>query len=74
MIENSNLSLDEYRMLKSNLHRELTNCCKKYQNKLGIVSMIGIIEIIKQEVLELQKVSKEVVDEERQVSSQNQRY
>lgn len=71
MMENCNRSLDEYRMLESNLHRELVNCCRKYLNELGIVSIVGLMDIVKQEVVELQKATKTNVDKEKQEFSEN---
>ena len=54
-MENSNCTLEEYKMLKVNLHRDLVNCYKKYQNMIGIVSIIGLFEIVKQELITIQK-------------------
>jgi hypothetical protein len=53
MIQNNNhlRSLEEYRVLEANLHRELVGCCRKYLNKLGIVSVVGLIDIVKQETM-----------------------
>lgn len=73
MMQNSNRSLDEYRILESNLHRELVNCCRKYLNELGIVSIVGLIDIVKQEVVELEKATKTYVERENNEVSQNQR-
>ena len=54
-MENINCTLEEYKMLKVNLHRDLVNCYKKYQNMIGIVSIIGLFEIVKQELITIQK-------------------
>lgn len=53
-----NRSLDEYRGYEAALHRDLMNCCRKYINHLGIVSIIGIIDIVKQETIELEKATR----------------
>lgn len=64
MIQNNNRlrSLEEYRVLESNLHRELVSCCRKYLNELGIISIIGLIDIVKQEVVEFEKATKSHID------------
>jgi hypothetical protein len=54
-MENIICTLEEYKMLKVNLHIDLVNCYKKYQNKVGIVSIIGLFEIVKQELIQIQK-------------------
>ena len=51
-------SLDEYRGYEAALHRDLMNCCRKYINHLGIVSIIGIVDIVKQETIELEKATR----------------
>jgi hypothetical protein len=74
MLQNGNRSLDEYRILESNLHRELINCCRKYLNELGIVSIVGLVDIVKQEIMELEKATKTNVERDGPEVSQNQRY
>ena len=54
-MENSNCTLEEYKMLKLNLHTDLVSCYKKYQNNVGIISIIGLFEIVKQELIQIQK-------------------
>ena len=60
MIQNTNQvrSLQEYRVLEANLHRELISCCRKYLNELGIVSVLGLIDVVKQEIVELERATK----------------
>jgi len=48
------ITLDEYRQLEGQLHLQLMNTCKKYMSQLGIVSIRGILDIVKQEVVELE--------------------
>jgi len=55
-------SLSDYRELEACLHREFLHCSRKYLNKLGIVSVIGILDIVKQEIIELEKATKKPVD------------
>jgi len=63
-IGDTNKSLDEYRKYEVQLHLELTNACRKYMAKLGIVSVIGILDIVKQESIELERATKKTFKKE----------
>jgi hypothetical protein len=58
-------SLEEYRALELMLHRDLMNCCRRYINHLEIISIIGIIDIVKQETIELEKATKKNIKNEK---------
>jgi len=60
--QDDNKSLKEYRALEATLHRDLMSCSRKYLNELGIVSIVGIMDIVKQEIVELEKATKRSVD------------
>lgn len=64
--EPSNRSLEEYRGFEAALHRDLMNCCRRYVNYLGIVSIVGIIDIVKQETIELEKATKKNIGSDQQ--------
>ena len=57
-------TLEEYRQLEMQLHLELMNTCRKYISKLGIVSIIGILDIVKQETIELERATKKTFKKE----------
>lgn len=57
-------NLDEYRKYESQLHLELSNICRKYLSKLGIVSIVGILDIVKQESIELESATKRTLKKE----------
>ena len=57
-------TLDEYRQLEVQLHLELSNACRKYISKLGIVSITGILDIVKQETIELERATKKTFKKE----------
>jgi hypothetical protein len=59
-----NKTLEEYRALEIELHRELMKSCRRYINQLGIVSILGIIDIVKQETIELERATKETISDE----------
>jgi hypothetical protein len=47
-------TLDEYKQLEMQLHLELMNTCRKYISQLDMVSIMGILDIVKQEAIELE--------------------
>ena len=51
-------TLEEYRTLENQLHHELMNTCRKYISGLGIVSIMGILDVVKQETIELERATK----------------
>lgn len=46
-------TLDEYREVEITFHRDLMNVCRRYMNQLGIASIVGIIDIVKRETIDL---------------------
>jgi len=56
-----NRTLNEHRQLEMELHLELLKTCKKFISKLGIVSIMGILDIVKQEAIELEKATRESI-------------
>ena len=54
-------SFKEHKELEAILHRELMNCSRKYLNKLGIVSVLGLMDVVKQEILDFEKAAKKPV-------------
>ncbi len=57
-------TLEEYRALETELHRELMKICREYINDLGIVSIMGILDIVKQEAIELEKATRKIMKSE----------
>ena len=52
--ESDELTLREYRSAEIKLHSELMKTCRSYINELDIISIIGILDIVKQETIELE--------------------
>jgi len=63
-----NRSLKDYRELEMQLHLDLMGVCRKYVTRLGIVSIIGIFDLVKQEAMELERATREDIEEEEQKS------
>jgi len=59
------ITLKDYREYKLKLHGELLDICRDYLNKISIVSILGIIEIVKQEIMELEKATKKDITNEK---------
>ena len=55
--EHNYKTLENYRAMESSLHRDLMQCSRKYLNHLGIISIVGIIDIVKSEIIELEKAT-----------------
>lgn len=47
--------LFEYKALETRLYGELLKTCRRYNNKLSIISIVGILELISQEMKDLDK-------------------
>jgi len=53
-----NIALKEYREYKIQFHGELMDLCREYLKKLSIVSVVGILEIVKMETMELEQATR----------------
>lgn len=62
--ESTGKTLEEYRQLEMQLHLELINSCRKYISELGIVSIMGILDVVKQEAIELERATKKTFKRE----------
>ena len=57
-------TLDEYKQLEMQLHLELMNTCRKYISQLDMVSIMGILDIVKQEARELEGATRKNIKKE----------
>ena len=62
--KNHEMTLLEYRAAEIKLHSELMKICRNYINELGIVSIIGILDIVKQETIELEGATRRNIKDE----------
>jgi len=60
----------EYKDYEIQLHRELMNICRKYINNLSIVTVIGTLDYVKQEVVELERATKQTLHDEKPPSDE----
>ena len=49
------MQLDEYKAMETKLYGELVKSCQSYSTKLSIISIVGILDIVKQEIKDLEK-------------------
>ena len=59
-------TLEEYKATEFEFHSDLMNVCRKYIHQIGIASIIGIIDIVKNETIDLESVTRPVVEHEKQ--------
>ena len=52
------ITLNQYRSLEVKLHLELMKTISNYITELGIVSILGILNVVKQETIELERATK----------------
>jgi len=56
--------LFDYKAMETRLYGELLKTCRRYNNKLSIISIVGILELISQEMKDLNKTDFKDMDEE----------
>ncbi len=49
------MQLHEYKSMETKLYGELVKSCQSYGTKLSIISVVGILDIVKQEIKDLDK-------------------
>ena len=53
---------DEYSILESRLYGELMRSCQKYMNKIRIISILGVLDFVRQDVINLEKKNRELMN------------
>ena len=53
-----NLDLKEYKTIETRLYGELMKTCRRYSSDLNLISILGILDIVKQEIKDLDKTSR----------------
>lgn len=56
------LPLEEYKTLETRLYGELMRSCQRYFTKLRIISILGILDFVKQEVWNLERENMKFMD------------
>ncbi len=55
--ETTQKTSEEYKNYEIEFHRELMNSCRKYIKKLSIYTILGILDFVKQEAIELENAT-----------------
>ena len=53
----------EYKAMETRLYGELLKACRRYHNKLSIISIVGILDLVSEEMKELDKTDFRVMEE-----------
>jgi hypothetical protein len=53
----------EYKAMETRLYGEVLKSCRRYHNKLSIISIVGILDLVQQEMKDLDKTDFKVFDE-----------
>ena len=57
------LPMEEYKTLETRLYGELLRSCQRYCTKLRIISILGILDFVKQEIWNLEKENMKFMDD-----------
>jgi hypothetical protein len=55
------MQLDEYKFMETRLFGEVLKSCQSYTNKISIISILGILELVKQEIKDLDKQTQQFI-------------
>jgi len=55
------LSLEEYKAMEARLYGELLRACRRYEDELSIISVLGILDLVKGELRELDKANRDIM-------------
>ena len=58
MTDHDNMELKEYKTVETRLYGELMKACRRYTNDLSLISILGILDIVKEEMKDLDKTSR----------------
>ncbi len=53
----------EYKAMETKLYGELVKECRRYHKRLSIISIVGILDLVKQEMKDLDKIDFKVLDD-----------
>lgn len=58
------IQLDEYKSLETKLFGEIVKSCQSFSGELSIISIVGILDLVKQEIKDLDKQKLQFLKEE----------
>jgi len=54
----------EYKAMETRLYGELVKACRRYHRKLSIISIVGILDLVQQEMKDLDKSDFKMLEED----------
>ena len=54
---------EDYKTLETRLYGELIRSCQRYGTKLRLISILGILDYVKQEIMDLEKENMKFIDD-----------
>lgn len=60
MTEIDEMKVQDYKTIETRLYGELMKTCRRYSNELHLISILGILEIVKEEMRDLDKTSRQL--------------
>lgn len=61
MDSSQKMQLDEYKFMETRLFGEILKSCQSYSHKISIISIFGILELVKHELKDLDKQNKQFI-------------
>ena len=58
------MTLEEYKGLETRLYGEVIKSCRRYSHKLSMISILGILDVVKEEIKELEKTNVKLMKED----------
>ncbi len=56
--EETQFSLQEYKTIETHLYGEIMKNCRSYSGRLNIISILGVLDLVKQEIKDLEKTNR----------------
>lgn len=64
-------SEEDYQILESRLHGDLLRICQKHAGKLRLISILGVLDIVKQEIMNLDKINRDLIKQDSKEETEN---
>ena len=62
MTTSDNTDLKEYKNIETRFYGELMKICRRYTKDLNMISILGVLDIVSQEVKDLEKAGRSIMN------------
>ncbi|RLF27202.1 MAG: hypothetical protein DRN05_05985 [Thermoplasmata archaeon] len=62
-----NITLEEYKTIETRFYGELIKLCNRYSDDLSLISILGILDIVRQEIKELDRAARRMMRNEKRL-------